>query len=81
MWIWVVLGFVAGFCAASFIWIFRFRDKAPVGCLMEEYDVNGQPIYWLKYTENSISQISKARYVTFGVVHVDECKQKKGEER
>ena len=81
MWVWLVLAFIAGFAIASGIWAFRFRDKAPVGCLMEEYTEGDLPVYWMKYNDDSIERISKSRYVRMGVVHVNNVKKarKKGE--
>lgn len=72
VWLWILVAFLVGFIISSAVWIYRFRDKAPVGCLVEEYDEDGNPTFWLKLGKTSIDQIKRSRYVVMGVIHYKE---------
>lgn len=68
--IWLLISlFLAGFGCATLIWKIRYRDKEPVGRLIEEYNDEENPTYWMEFDHNSISRISKSHYIVMTVMH------------
>ena len=71
--IWIIIvAFIAGFSVATVFWCYRFRDRAPVGCLIANYSYDEEmsnPEYYLRISQEGMNTIDKSKTVIFSVIH------------